>query len=427
MTPPLPDEQFPRVLTLRQRFESAPPLDVQAALARAWNLPVPPGSRIAVAVGSRGIARLREVVSAVLEHLRGLGARPFIVPAMGSHGGATAEGQAALLASYGITEQSLGAPVAAAMDVELVGTSEEGVAVHLAAAALASDGIVVVNRIKPHTEFRGPVESGLMKMIAVGLGKQPGAAAFHAAAARLGFPRVVSAMAQAKLAAAPFLGGVALLENQRHELVRLSVVPAGEIETTEPLLLEEARRLMPRLPLDEIDLLVVDLVGKNISGTGMDPNIIGRDTFGYSSSLGRTPERRPLVHRIFVRELTPESHGNASGLGLADFTTARFVRGMDLAKTYMNSLTSLTVLSPKIPMHFETDREVIARALGTLALADPRAARVVRIRDTLSLETMQISEACRPHLEGRPELTLEGDAAPLRFDAGGNLLPLVYP
>ncbi|HET6284695.1 MAG TPA: lactate racemase domain-containing protein [Polyangia bacterium] len=424
---PVPAGQFPHMTSLRQEFASAPALDIAAAVERGWTLPVRAGSTVAIAVGSRGIARIDEVVRAVICRLRAAGAQPFIVPAMGSHAGATAAAQAELLAGCGISEAALGVPVRASMEVKVIGQTEDGVPVHMAAEALAADGIVVINRIKPHTDLHGPIESGLLKMIAVGLGKQIGAGAFHAGVARFGFSRVVLQVARISLAKAPVLGGVALVENQRHQLARLEVLPADRIVEGEQSLLEHAKELMPRIPFDDIDLLIVDSMGKNISGAGMDPNVIGRSSSGYVSTLTQAGPRRPFVRRLFVRELTPESHGNATGLGLADFATTRLVKAIDSGATYTNALTSLSVLSAKIPIHFDSDREVLANALATLAIDDARTARVVRIRDTLSLGQIEVSETLAREGDGRPGITLEGAPAPMRFDAGGNLLPLPPP
>ncbi len=419
----VPVDQFPRMLPLRQKYPDRATVDVKQALAATWRLDVRRGSRVAVAVGSRGITRLTEVVAAVIARLRDAGAEPFIVPAMGSHAGATAEGQAEYLAGYGITEQAMGVPIRPSMEVEVIGKTPEGIPVHMATEALRSDGIIVVNRVKPHTDFHGPVESGLLKMIAVGLGKQVGAATFHAAVARLNFTQVIASVAREKLQKARFLGGVAMVEDQRHQLARVEAVRAEDLETREPQLLDEARSLMPHLPMDEIDLLIVDYLGKNISGSGIDPNVIGRDAHtGYSAWLGQKTTRKPLIHRIFVRDLTPETHGNATGIGMADFTTMRVVKGIDRVASYMNALTSLAVLSVKLPIHYDDDREVLSKALGSLALADPRAARVIRIRDTLSLEQIQVSEACRAPLESRTDVILGGPSQAMAFDPAGNLI-----
>jgi len=420
----IPDSQFPKLFALTQSFPATPELDVAQSLRAGWDLPVQPGQRIAIAVGSRGISRVAEVIREVVKLLHAAGALPFIVPAMGSHGGATAQGQTELLAGYGVSEANLGVPVHAAMDAELLGHTEDGIPVHLSKEALSADGILVVNRVKPHTEFRGPVESGLLKMIAVGLGKELGATAFHVACQRVPFARVVETICKVKLAKAPFIGGIALVENQRHELCRLEVISARDFEMREPLVLDEARSLMARLPFDDIDLLIVDFMGKNISGAGIDPNVIGRDCWGYYSHLVQTPTRTPFIRRIFVRDLTPETHGNAIGIGVADFTTSRLVRAIDYPTMYMNVLTSQAILSPKIPLHFETDRDVLAHALATLALPDAGRARVVRIRDSLSLGEMQISEALVEEVANRPNISLAPLGQSFSFDPNENFLPL---
>ncbi len=374
-----------------------------------------------MAVGSRGIAGLPAIVAAVVEQIRSAGGEPFLFPAMGSHGGATPEGQRGVLAEYGITEAALGVPIHASMETRLVGTSADGVPVPCSVEALAADGIILVNRVKPHTDFQGTLGSGLLKMCVVGLGKHAGAIAMHEAASRLGHERVIRGMAGVLLRAAPVVGGVAILENQFHQTARLVVVPGNEIEAAETNLLAEARALMPLLPFDEIDLLIVDRLGKNISGAGMDPNVIGRSVQGYSGSLLREGRPAPFIRRLFVRDLTPETHGNAIGIGLADVTTSRLVRAIDHRVTAVNALTALTQQAAKIPIHFDTDREAIERILNSLALPDPRAARVVRIADTLSLVELEVSETLTDEVRSRPSLLPLTEPMPMEFDSAGNL------
>jgi hypothetical protein len=342
---------------------------------------------------------------------------------MGSHGGATPEGQRSLLAEYGITEEAMGVPLRDSMAVERLGATEEGIPVHIAQEALRADGIVVVNRVKPHTDFIGKVGSGLLKMIAIGLGKQAGAAACHAAGQKFGLERVIKSVAAVSLRKAPFLGGVAILEDPYHETARLAFVPRLEIEAREVELQVEAHKLMPRLPFDDMDLLIIDRIGKNISGPGMDPNVVGRPVQGYTATLSDR-SWNPVVRRILVTDLTPESHGNAIGIGMADFTTAKLVGKIDRKAMYMNALTSLSVATVKIPITFETDREAVQGALGTLALDDPSRAKVIRIKDTLSLGKVQVSEAFAEAARGRPDLTPLGPPEELAFDPEGNLLPL---
>jgi hypothetical protein len=412
---------------VRQNFPAQPPVDLEATLAAEFSKIRPrvkPGARIAVAVGSRGIANLPIIVTAVLDQLRALGACPFIIPAMGSHGGATPEGQMEVLASYGITEAAMGVPIRPSLEVREIGMSAEGVSVACSTEALGADGVVLVNRVKPHTDFSGALGSGIIKMCVVGLGKQAGAAAMHAAASRIGHERAIRGIARVILNAAPILCGVAILENQFHDIAKLMVLQLEDIETSEENLLVEARRLMPRLPFEEIDLLIVDYLGKNISGAGMDPNVTGRWVSGYSSSLLREGRSAPFIKRIFVRELTPETHGNAIGIGLADVTTTRLVRETDNRVTGINALTALTPQCAKIPIYFNTDREAIDLTLTSLALDDPRTARIVRITDTLSLTNLEVSEALRDEVLRHPSLTPLGDLSEMQFDASGNLLPV---
>lgn len=422
-----PVADYPRMRCVRQHFALPPPLDLRPELTRQLagvRGRVKPQAHIGVAVGSRGIARLAEVVTAVLEFLLAAGARPFLIPAMGSHGGATPEGQREILAAYGLTEQSLGVPIRDGMDVTSVGGTAEGHDVMCSIEALRADGVVVVNRIKPHTDFHSDtLGSGLLKMLVVGLGKAAGAAQFHAAATRWGHERVIRAAARTVLKTAPVLFGVGLLENQVHDLAQIAVIPAPDLERCEAGLFATAKRWMPRLPVDEIDLLIVDRLGKNISGTGMDPHIIGRQIHGYSTVMDPAEPHRPRVRRLFVRDLTPETHGNAIGIGMADFTTTRLVAAMDRAKTYLNALTSLSLNGAKIPLHFATDREAIRHALATLALPDARQAKVVRLRDTLSVELLQWSESCAASVGQAAALEAIGPWAPMEFGPDGNLVP----
>jgi hypothetical protein len=416
--------EFPRILRVRQNFLPTPPLDIRETLAAEFarlRPRVQPGARIAVGVGSRGITNLAAIVAAVLDLLRIAGARPFILPAMGSHGGATPEGQREILASYGVTEEAMGAPIHDSMEVRQIGESTDGAPVFCSAEALLADGIVLINRVKPHTDFSGALGSGLLKMSVIGLGKRIGATAMHNAASRIGHEKAIRGMAGVLLRAAPVLGGVAILENQFHDTARLAVLLREEMETGEEALLAESRALMPLLPFDEIDLLIVDRLGKNVSGAGMDPNVIGRGVQGYSGSLMREGRPTPFIRRIFARDLTPETHGNAIGIGLADVTTARLVRAMDHRATGINALTALTPRCAKIPIHFDTDREAIAMTLASLALPDARAARLVRIADTLTLAEMDISESLWAAVSPCPMLAALSEPREIQFNADNNL------
>lgn len=421
----MPQPAFPRMMLVRQKFPASAPVDIRGMLGKEFATVtgrIKPGAQIAVAVGSRGISNLQTIIARVLDLLKAARAEPFIVPAMGSHGGATPEGQKELLAEYGITEAAMGVPIRAAMEARGLGTTEDGVEVFFSEEALKSDGVVVVNRVKPHTDFLSDtLGSGLMKMLVVGLGKRVGAANYHVSSSRFGYEHVIRTSARITLRAAPILFGVAIVENQFHDTARLRVLLPEDLEREEGELFGEAKRLMPRLPFDDIDLLIVDRLGKNISGSGMDPNIIGRSLHGYSALLG---ERigKPSIGRIFVRDLTAESHGNATGVGLADFTTTRLVRQMDARVTYLNSLTALSLQSAKIPIHFDTDREAVSAALQSLALRDVTQAKVVRIQDTLSLERVAVSESYAGTLRQQNDLEVMSEPEELRFDTTGLLI-----
>lgn len=420
---------FPKLIEVTQTYPPSPQLDFDQVIADQFQKAglrekISPGMRIAVGVGSRGIANLKEIVKAALSVLAEAGAKPFIIPAMGSHGGATPEGQLRVLAEYGITENNLGVPLEAGMDVVKIGTALDGIDVVFSAPALRADAIVVINRVKPHTDFRGTLGSGIQKMLTIGFGKQAGAANAHRAAAHVGHERVIREFASVILDKVPVLCGIALLEDQHHQTAEIRVLPAKAIVREEDALLERARSLMPRLPLDEIDLLIIDEIGKEISGTGMDTNIIGRDIAGYSASLHPSTPILPRISRIFLRELTHATNGNGIGIGLADFTTTRAVKALDLRYMYINATTSIGLQPAKIPIHFDTDREVITEALGTLACLHPEEARVVRIANTLSLDRMLASESCRRMLEGQPGVTTSTLAREMQFNAAGNLLPL---
>ena len=409
---------------VRQNFPRIPPLDIHHTIGLEFQKirsRISSGARIAVAVGSRGIANLPSIVARVLDHLKAAGAKPFIIPAMGSHGGATPEGQTEVLSAYGITEETMNVPIAASLQTRQIGTSHDGVPVFCGIEALQSDGIILINRVKPHTDFSGTLGSGILKMSVIGLGKRDGAVAMHTAATRLGHERAIRGIAEVMLGAAPILGGVALVEDQFHNTAKLRVLPREEIEAGENELFLESRRLLPRLPFQEIDLLIIDRIGKNISGAGMDPNVTGRWVQGYLSSLVPTADVSPFIRRVFVRDLTPETHGNAIGIGLADVTTSRLVRAMDSRVTYVNALTAMTPQCAKIPIHFETDREAIELILTSLAMIDFSQAKVVRISDTLSMSHFEISEAFMEETKKRNDIEAVGAWHEMTFGPDGNL------
>jgi len=420
---------FPKMLAMEQSYPPSPRLDFPALLEQQFTQTglreqIKPGMTIALGVGSRGITNLKDIVQAALGVLTRAGGRPFIVPAMGSHAGATVQGQIEMLAGYGVTSQSMGVPIDASMEVKKIGTALDGLDVVFSVPALAADGIVVLNRVKPHTDFRGTLGSGIQKMLVIGFGKQVGAANAHRAAAHAGFEPVLRAFVKTILSSAPVFCAIALVEDQHHQTAVVEVIRPENIVHQEGRLFQRAQSLLARLPFDDIDLLIVDRMGKDISGSGMDTNVIGRDITGYISSLHPDGSITPRVSRIFVRDLTPASNGNGIGIGLADFTTARLVKALNLQYTYMNALTSLGLLPAKIPIYFENDREGIQAALASLAAADRGDLRVVRIADTLNLERFQASEPCVAALNGRPGAKAAGTAREMDFDAAGNLLPL---
>ena len=418
------DVELPQVRVVRQLFRVPPPVDVAAQVAHQWRrlesrIKPPAGAQISVAVGSRGIDGLVPTVRAVVGELRSAGCEPFIVPAMGSHGGATASGQTAVLAGLGITSEAVGAPVRATMDVVAMGVVG-GIPLCLDRLAAESDGIVLVNRVKPHTDFAGPMGSGLLKMLCIGLGNQEGADRLHREGVARDLGGVVREAAIALLQRVPVLFGVAILENQQHRACEVRLVPGPDIESAELELHDVARELLPGLPLDDIDLLIIDEMGKDISGAGLDPNVIGR-------SLGpwQVKRDRPRITRIFVRDLTPASEGNACGLGFIDVTTPQLIEKVDLEVTAVNAITACFPEDMRLPLTLPTDRDAIGAMLDTLRPFTVKDLRLAHIRSTLAVERLVVSEGCLPALEGRPELVIEEEPLLLGFDeAGGLVSPL---
>ncbi|MGZ0085009.1 nickel pincer cofactor-dependent isomerase, group 22 [Caldibacillus thermoamylovorans] len=372
-----------------------------------------PGMEIAVAVGSRGLDRLVEIVATTVAFLKEQGAKPFIVPSMGSHGGATAEGQRAVLAHLGVTEETAGCEIRSSMDVVQLGQLPNGLPVYMDRFAANADGIVVINRIKPHTAFRGPVESGLMKMLSIGLGKQKGAEACH----QLGFKYMaenVPAMAKMMMEKKPVLFGVATIENAFDKVAIVDVLTPKEIIEKEPELQKKAKQLLPRLFFDQIDVLVIDQIGKNISGDGMDPNITGRYPTPYAHG-------GPDVNKMVVLDLTPETEGNANGVGTADFTTKRLVDKMDLEVTYANGLTSTVVAPTKIATTLPNDRMAIQAAIKTCNILDFTKVKLVRIQNTLKIGEIEVSEALIPYVESHPNMEVVAGPYEWVFDKNGQL------
>ena len=420
-------QTVPRMFKVRQEFPRPEPLDVPATVAAqiaSVQDRLQPHARVAVTVGSRGISNIREIVRAVLDALKAAGVQPFILPAMGSHGGATPEGQKRILADYGITEETMGVPIEAAMATREVGRTADGIRVFTSAVALEADGIVVLNRVKPHTDyFSRTLGSGLIKMMVVGMGKHDGAANFHRTAVHRGYEETLRMLGRVVLREAPILFGIGLVEHQYHDTARIEAVRPEDIEAREAELFAEAAALLPKLPFDDADLLVVDQIGKNISGPGMDPNVIGRHAHHYSTLLQNALEVTPFIRRIYVRGLTPETHGNAIGVGLADAVHVRLTEAMDAESTFVNVRTSLTLHNAKMPMHFPNDWAALAGLLDSLALPDPAQARVMRIRNTLDLAQLELSEAFAAEVATREDLTALSEPAEWGF-AQDDLLDL---
>jgi hypothetical protein len=416
---------FPDMIRLRQVFDRTKVTDIPGAvLAELKKLSleqrIRPGQRIALTGGSRGVANIALILRTVVDYLKSLDARPFIFPAMGSHGGATADGQKAMLAHYDITEAVTGAPVLSSMDAVEISKTQDGVPVFIDKNAFEADGIIVINRIKPHTKFKAPIESGLMKMMAIGMGKQKGAEYYHKAAIQHTFARIIIDAGREVLKKAPVLCGLGLVENGYDQTAVVAALSPQELEAREKELLDLAKKMMPRLPFNEIDLLIIDEMGKDISGTGIDPNVTGRNR----DILGVFPH--PVnAKRLFVRDLTPSSDGNANGIGFADLTTKRLVDKIDRAATYMNCITAISIEKAAIPMYFETDRQCIEVALGSVGLIPPKRSRIVRIKNTLQLDEVEVSEIYKDEISARRDLEVLAGPRVLSFDKRGNLLPLI--
>jgi hypothetical protein len=415
------DAPFPEMLPVRQKFDAPQVPDVAAATASALEplrARIQPGMTVALTAGSRGIYDKPEVVRAAGEWLHSLGAEPFVVPAMGSHGGATAEGQVELLADLGMTEQSLGMPIKATMETVELGHVPDGPMVHLDAHAAAADGIIAVNRIKAHTDFTGEVESGLAKIVAIGLGKRLGAEGIHLygpANLAVWVPKVTERIIET----GKVLGGLGIVENAFDRAAKVAFLEPDDIGgAVESALLKEAKDLMATLPFDDLDVAVVDVMGKNFSGCGMDTNVIGRMMIRGSAEF-----ERPRIANIAVLDLSDASHGNASGLGLADFIPFRLLEKVDLRTTYINGMTS-GLGGPQrgqVPMTMPTDRSAVAAAILTCGRADLENARVVRMHSTLHLEELLVSASLRAEVEASDRLSISGDPVPMDFDADGRI------
>ncbi len=411
---------FPPIARVRQSIPQPRVDDIPATVRRLilesrLRERVPAGGTIAVGVGSRGILAIKPVARAAVDTLKAMGYKPFIVAAMGSHGGATREGQRELLAGYGITPEELGVEVRSDMDAVVVGTSPIGLPIYFDRNAFGADGIVLLNRVKPHTDFRASHESGILKMLVIGLGKQQGAEQIHKLGLR-GMKEVLPAVGRILVEKTRFALGLAILENAEDQPAEIVPLEPETIFDVEPGLLEKARQLMGRLPFDQIDVLVVGELGKNYSGAGMDPNVIGRLMVETQPDF-----ERPVVTRLAVLDVSDESHGNIVGVGFADLTTDRLVSKLDPEPFRINVLTSCFLERARIPITLPTDEEVFRVAIQTCWRVDPSEARIVVIPNTLELNTLWASPALEADIQAHPHLTRETDYQPIPFSAEGTL------
>ena len=407
---------FPLIRCVHQKINAPRIADLESELrsklaeSGLQNL-VKPKDTIAITAGSRGITNLNILLKTLIDYLKQLKTSPFIIPAMGSHGGGTAKGQLQILTDYGITEEEMGCPIKASMDVVEIGESEFGTPVYLDKYAASADKIIVVNKIKSHSKFSGEVESGLSKMSLLGLGKHKGAKLYHRLIDRYGWPRVRKSLLKVVLKNAPIICGIGIVQNINNEPAQLYVLSPDEFFTKEPELLRNYKELTEHLPFKEIDLLIVDEMGKNIFGTGMDTNITGRKE---GSSM--------QVRWLFVRDLTDASHGNAQGIGLADFTTKKLVDKIEYRKMYTNALTALRTDSPKIPVYLQNDREVLNTISDMVGKEEVSTLRIIWIKNTLELQKIIISEYFFDQIESRDNLSFIGDIEPIKFNEEGFLM-----
>ena len=413
---------MPKMAAVLQRFDDAHISDVEKAVREQLTRPeiaarVNSGMRIAIGAGSRGIANIGITVRATVQALRELGAEPFVFPAMGSHGGATPEGQQAVLAGYDITEEDVGAPIRATMDTILIGEMKDGTPVHMDRYAHEADGVVLINRIKPHTSFRGPIESGVVKMIVIGMGKIQGATHMHAHGMDL-FPELLPRVAAFLMERTSILFGIGVVENAYDRTAIVEALLPDALVEREVELQTKAKSLMGRLYFSDIDILLIDQMGKEISGAGFDPNITGRNHRGV------TGFDDPKVQKIVVLDLTKMTNGNATGLGLADVITRKLYDAIDYPSTYGNVITSAYLDGALIPIAMPTDQQAVQLAIKTLVRVKQGQARIVRIRDTLSIDKISVSEPMLTEVKQHPDMSIIGEPAPFDFAPDGTLRPM---
>ena len=412
--------KFPRLLVVRQKFPERRIPDVPAAVrqqlaASGFAARVKPGARIAIGVGSRGIHNIAAIVQGVVRYWQEQGMQPFLFPAMGSHGAASAQGQSDVLAHYGITAATMGCPLVSQLEVVSLGKTADGIEAFMDRQAYDSDGVMLVGRVKWHTDFAGKIESGLFKMMAIGLGKFAGAQRYHSYAYRLGLEHVIRTVGRQVLGSGKILGGLAILEDAWHNTARLEAVPVEAMEEREEANLALVKSWMARIPVDA-DILILDEIGKNISGAGMDTKVVNRSVTGEYNPWPDTPR----FERLFVRNLSELTYNSGVGLGMADVVTNRLVDRIDWEPTWINSLTANTPAAIRTPIHFPTDRECLERISPTVGKVDLEKVTFCWIRNTMDLGRLAVSENLRAAIERKPELEIEG-LIDFEFDATGNL------
>jgi len=411
--------RLPRMARIRQIFDDSFVADPAATLQKELEQKTAAcgdltGKRVAITVGSRGIPHLADIVRTTVLFLQDRGAKPFIVPAMGSHGNACAEGQLEIVNSYGITEESMGVPICSSMEVVLLGELEDGTPVYCDRFAAEADGLVVLNKIKPHTDFKGSHESGLAKMMAIGLGNHKGASMFHMMGMDT-FPERLPKVAQVFLEKLPVLFGIGVIQNAYDKLCLVEVVPAENLMEREAELLKIAKDRMGRFKFDDLDVLVVDEIGKNISGAGLDPNIVGRN-------FSRNIHDVLRLKKLFIRGLSEETHHIGIGISLADITTRRCLNSIDFSAVWANAITATVIQAGAIPMYMENDRDALMLAIRTGNGTDLQNARVVRIKNTLEITEFEVSEAILKELSGRDDIEVLSELRDIPFDAEGFML-----
>ncbi len=413
---------YPLLFRVRQTFEG-PRVDdiaaeVDAQLHRlALHHKIKPGESVAITAGSRGIANIHIIIKAIVDHLKQIGAKPFIVPSMGSHGGGTAEGQRRVIESYGITEAFCGCPIRSSMETIVVCQAQEGFPVYFDRFASQADHVLVCGRVKPHTGFVGDIESGLMKMMLIGLGKHDGAKIYHRAIMNYSFGQIVRSVAREVLSRCKIVAGVAIVENGYDETAKIAAVAPGEFEAREKELLLDARQWMPKLPFQNVDLLIIDEIGKNISGAGMDTNVVGRKYYDHKAA----PDEWPKVKKIILRGLTKDTHGNATGTGMAEFCHSRLLDQIDVRATRINCLTGGHAPAAMLPLDYPTDREILENAFPAIGLIEPPDARVLWIHNTLDVVEVECSVAYLDEARDRDDLEIIVPPRSLPFDDHGDL------